>query len=88
MLIEDKLSEYLVNSGKEKAIARSFKKLHGVDVKKVDIQKVTTYFLKDGIDENKWDNFNLIDDIHKMLEKIYPNSLITHDFDRFRIEEQ
>ena len=87
MNIEDKLNEYLVKGGKEKGLSTVFKRKFGVEVEKVEKVSTTTYFLKSGIDENDWNNFNLIDDIHKMLEKQYPNSLITHDYDKFIIKE-
>lgn len=87
MLIEDKLNEYLQKSGKEKGLSTVLKRKFDIEVKKVEIKKETTYHLKNGIDEQDWNNFNLIDDIIKMLEKIYPKAIIKHDYDRFIVEE-
>lgn len=87
MKIEDKLNEYLVKSGKEKNISNSLEKNYDIKVKKIEVEKVTTFFLKDGIDENAIGNFGLIDDIYDMLKKFYPKALITHDYDQFIVKE-
>ena len=87
MKIEDKLNEYLVKGGKEKGLSTVFKRKFNIDVKKVEVEKITTFTFKNGIDEQDWSNFNTIDEIHKMFKKIYPKGLITHDYDRFIIKE-
>jgi len=85
MKIEDKLNNYL-NESIEKNTINAFKKL-SIPIKNVVVKREIVFTLKNGIDEQDWNNFNLIDDIHRMLKKIYTKALITHDYDQFIVKE-
>lgn len=85
MLVEDKLNDYL-NESLEKNTINAFKKLN-IPIKKVELKRKIVFTLKNGIDEQDWNNFNLIDDIDRMLKKLYPKAIIKHDYNRFIVEE-
>jgi len=85
MLIEDKLNDYLTESV-EKNTINAFKKLN-VPIKKVELKREIVFTLKNGVDEQDWNNFNLIDDTIRMLKKVYPKAIIEHDYDRFIVKE-
>ena len=85
MKIEDKLNDYLTESI-EKNTINAFKKLN-ISIKKVELKREIIFTLKNEIDEQDWNNFNLIDDIHKMLKKTYPKAIIKHDYNKFIVKE-
>lgn len=58
-----------------------------VKFKEVTRKSTITFKMKKDIDENNFDNFAKIDGILAFLKKRYKGSIVTHDFDKFIVEE-
>jgi len=87
MAVYDKyLTEAKLDAIDRKVVATLEKKF-GVKIKKMDVRKKVVIQLKDGIDENEFENFSLIDGINDFLEKAYGTGIVTHDFDKFMVEQ-
>jgi len=89
--MENKIYEkYMLEEGKsidDNKIARMLQKQFGVKVKKVDVRKIATFTLAEGIDENDFANFKLIDDIHAFLKKSYGSASTEHAWNKFVVEQ-
>lgn len=83
----DKLVDKYLKEGKENSIARMLEKKFGVKIKKVDVKRRITFTLAKGIDEDDFDNFGLIDNIHKTLKKTFKPATTEHDYNKFIVEE-
>ena len=67
-----------------KAIEKTYPEVKFTEVSR---KAVITFKMKNYIDENDFDNFAKIDAILKFLKKKYKGALVTHDFDKFIVEE-
>lgn len=81
-LVESKVDP--ADKSAAKAIEKTFP-----DVKFKDISRkaVITFKMKNFIDENDFDNFAKIDGILDFLKKKYKGAIVSHDFDKFIVEE-
>ena len=74
-------------SEQDRNAVQAFKKKYAIQVKNVNKISKITFFLPRGIDEDEFENFDTIDGIMADLKKIYPGSIVTHDYDKFTVEE-
>jgi hypothetical protein len=82
--------KYLVEgktTGLEATMEKMIAKTAKIPVKKVTKKLKVVFQLKQGLDEQEFDNFGKIDKIIETLEKMYPNAIIKHDWDKFIVEE-
>jgi len=88
--MENKVYEKYITEGKnvdDNKVARTLQKQFGVKVKKIDVRKIVTFTLAEGIDESDFANFKLIDDIHAYLKKTYGSAITKHEYNRFYVEQ-
>lgn len=86
----DKIYEKYIKEGKnidDNKVAKLLQKQFGVKVKKMDVRKIVTFTLAEGIDESDFANFKLIDDIHAFLKKTYGSSVTEHAWNKFVVEQ-
>lgn len=81
-LVESKLDPV------DKKAAKSIEKAYpDIKFKEITRKAVITFKMKDFIDENDFDNFAKIDAIMDFLKKQYKGAIVSHDFDKFIVEE-
>jgi len=72
----------------DKAAAKAIEKAYpDVKFKEIARKSVITFKMKNFIDENDFDNFAKIDGIMAFLKKKYKGAIVSHDFDKFIVEE-
>ena len=82
----EKYEKYLIKEGKN-PVVKMLERTAGEKIKKVDTRMRIVYHLTKPIDEEEFDNFDRIDKTIAMLEKMYPNAIVKHDWDKFIVEE-
>lgn len=86
----EKIYEKYINEGKsidDNRVAATLQKKFGVKVKKLDVRKIVTFTLAEGIDESDFANFDLIDNIHAFLKKTYGSASTEHAWNKFVVEQ-
>ena len=73
--------------GKEQQIGKMVEKATGEKIKLIDKKLKVVFRLKRPIDEEEIENFDKIDKTVAMLEKMYPEATVRHDWDKFIVEE-
>jgi hypothetical protein len=81
--------KYLINEavGKEAQIGKMVERSSGGKIKGIDKKLRVVFRLQRPIDEEEVENFDKIDKTIAMLEKMYPGSIVKHDWDKFIVEE-
>lgn len=84
----EEFEKYLIEvKNSEDRIGKMIERTSGERVKKISKKMKIVFTLSKYIDEQEFENFNKIDKTIELLEKMYPNATVRHDWDRFIVEE-
>jgi len=72
---------------KDQSIGKMITKITGEKVTKIDKKLRVVFHIRNFIDHEDMANFDKIDKTVAMLEKMYPGASVSHEWDKFVVEE-
>jgi hypothetical protein len=79
-------TQYITEATSENAIAKMIQKI-GPKVKKVDVRRRIEFKLTKPLDTDDMNTWDTVDEIEKLLKKVYKGASVQHDYDKFIVEE-